>query len=147
MKAPLCWRGSIVNGFGETLRTPCVLEEVIVKKMLPLFLVVLALVAAAPASAAPIPSKTAANQSLDARAADLALVRAAVSNEQVAQALAQQGFTKDEVNTRIAQLSSADLHSLAQNVNQIEAAGLTKQQWFWVGAGVAALVIILLLTV
>ena len=97
---------------------------------------------AVPSFAAPVPSKTAANQSLTSRDADLALVRDVVANEQVAQALAQRGFTQEQVNQKLAQLNSQDLHQLAQNLNQLQAAGLTKQEWLWIAIGVIAALII-----
>ena len=110
-------------------------------------LLLLLAVAAMPAFAAPVPSKTAANQSLASRDADLALVRDVAANEQVAQVLAAHGFTQQEVNQRLSQLSSQDLHQLAQNLNQLQAAGLTKQEWIWIGIGaLAALILIIALS-
>ena len=97
---------------------------------------------AIPSFAGPVPSKTAANQSLDSRAADLALVRDVAANEQVAQVLAARGFTQEQVNQRLAQLSPQDLHQLAQNVDQLQAAGLTQQQWIWIGIGALAVLIL-----
>ena len=112
-------------------------------------LFVLALVfvfAAIPAFAGPAPSKTAANQSLDARAADLALVRDVASNEQVAAVLASHGFDQAQVNQKLAQMSPQDLHQLAQNLDQLQAAGLTKQEWIWIGIGaLAALILVVAL--
>ena len=103
--------------------------------------------AAMPAFAGPVPSKTAANQSLDSREADLALVRTVAANEQVAQALAAHGFTPEQVNQRIAQLSPQDLHQLAQHLDQVQAAGLTKQEWIWIGIGaLAALILVIALS-
>ena len=103
--------------------------------------------AAMPAFAGPVPSKTAANQSLDSREADLALVRSVAANEQVAQALAAHGFTPEQVNQRIAQLSPQDLHQLAQHLDQVQAAGLTKQEWIWIGVGaLAALILVVALS-
>ena len=110
--------------------------------------VVLLLVAflAVPTFAAPVPSKTAANQSLATRDADLVLVRDIAANEQVAQVLASHGFTQEQVNQKLAQLSPQDLHQLAQNLNQLQAAGLTQQEWIWIGIGaLAALILIIAL--
>ena len=113
-------------------------------------LVVLALVfvfAAIPAFAIPTPSKTAANQSIDSRAADLALVRSVVENEQVAAALASHGFTPEQVNQKLGQMSQQDLHQLARNLDQLQAAGLTQQEWIYIGIGaIAALILIIVLT-
>ncbi|HEU4522661.1 MAG TPA: PA2779 family protein [Thermoanaerobaculia bacterium] len=112
-------------------------------------LFVLALVfafAAIPAFAGPAPSKTAANQSLESRDADLALVRDIAANEQVSQVLAANGFSQEEVEKRLAQLSSQDLAQLAQNLDQLQAAGLTRQEWIWIGIGaLAALIIVIAL--
>ncbi len=107
-------------------------------------IVLLALVAliAVPSFAAPAPSKAVANQSLDARAADIAVVRDVVANDEVAAVLAAHGFTQEQVNQRVAQLSSQDLHQLAQNLNQVQAAGLTHQQWVWIGIGALAAIIL-----
>ncbi len=105
---------------------------------------VLIVVMAIPAIAAPVPSKTAANQSLDSRAADIALVRDVVSNEEVAKALTSRGFSQEQVNQKLAQLSPQDLHQLAGNLNQLQAAGLTNQQWLYVAIGaIAALIIVI----
>jgi ribosomal silencing factor RsfS len=103
-------------------------------------------VASIPAFAAPMPSKAIANQSLDARAADLALVRDVAENEQVARLLAAHGLTQEQVNQRLAQLSNQDLHQLAQNLNQLQAAGLTRQEWTWVLAGAVVVLLIIVLT-
>ena len=97
---------------------------------------------AIPSFAGPVPSKTASNQSLESRAADLALVRDVAANEQVAQVLAAHGFTQEQVNQRLAQLSPQDLHQLAQNLDQLQAAGLTQQQWIWIGIGALAVLIL-----
>ena len=113
-------------------------------------LFVLALVfvfAAIPAFAGPAPSKTAANQSVVSRDADLALVRDVASNEQVAAALTAHGFTQAQVNDKLAQMSPQDLHQLAQNLDQLQAAGLTRQEWIWIGIGaLAALILVIALS-
>ena len=108
--------------------------------------ILLALIAliAAPSFAAPAPSKAVANQTLDSRAADLALVRDVVANEQVAQALAARGFSQEQINQRVAQLSNQDLHQLAHNLNQLQAAGytITNRQWIYILIGAVAILII-----
>jgi hypothetical protein len=98
---------------------------------------------AVPSFAAPMPSKTAANQSLATRDADLALVRDVAANAQVAKVLAAHGFTQEQVDRRLAQLSGQDLHQLAQNLNQLQAAGLTQQEWTWILIGAAAVLILI----
>jgi len=110
-----------------------------------LALLALVLLVANPAFAGMVPSKTAANQSLDSREADLALVRQVVGTEGVAQALAAHGYTKEEIDSRLAALSSEDLHSLAQNLQQIQAAGLTTQQWTYVLIGAVVVLLLVLL--
>ena len=107
-------------------------------------LVLLVALTAIPAFAGPVPSKTAANQSLASRDADLAAVRNVVANDQIAQALAARGFSQDQVDARIAQLSPQDLHQLATNLNQLQAAGLTKQEWTWIAIGAIAVLVIVI---
>lgn len=107
----------------------------------------LAILAAMPSFAVTTPSKTAVNQSLDARAADLALVRDVAADKEVAAVLATHGLSQEQVNQKLAQLSPQDLHQLAQNLDQLEAAGLTQQEWIWIGIGaLAALILIVVLT-
>jgi CHASE3 domain sensor protein len=91
-----------------------------------------------------VPSKTAVNQSLDSREADLAVIQQAISTDQVSQALAAQGYTQDEINSRLAALSNEDLSSLAQNIEHIQSAGVTTQQWTYILIG-AVIVLVLLL--
>jgi hypothetical protein len=51
------------------------------------------------------------------------------------------------VNQRLAQLSSQDLHQLAHNLNQLQAAGsITRQEWYWIAIGAGAVLLIILLT-
>ena len=116
------------------------------KRSVLIVLVLVFALVAVPSFAGPVPSKTAANQSLDSRAADLALVRDVVANEQVAKVLTARGFTQEQVNQRLAQLSSQDLHQLAQNLDQLQAAGITKQEWIWIGIGALAVLIIVVAT-
>lgn len=109
--------------------------------------VLLAAFAAIPALAGPVPSKTAANQSLESRDADLTLVREVAANEQVAAVLTANGFTQQEVDSRLAKMSAQDLHQLSQNLEQLQAAGLTRQEWIWIGIGaLAALILVVALS-
>ena len=113
-----------------------------------IFLVVaLLMIAAMPAFAGPVPSKTAANQSLESRDADLTLVRSVAANEQVAAVLSANGFSREQIDQRLAQMSSQDLHQLAQNLEQLQPAGLTRQEWIWIGIGaLAALILVIALS-
>jgi len=108
------------------------------------FVSLLMILVSVPMFAGPVPSKTAPNQSVASRDADLALVNNVVANDQVAKALAEQGLSRVEINSRLAQLSPQDLHQLAQNLDQVQAAGLTRNQWFWIGVGALATVIVIL---
>jgi hypothetical protein len=117
-----------------------------VKRSVLFILVLVFAFIAVPSFAGPVPSKTAANQSIDSRDADLALVRDVAANDQVAAVLASHGFTQEQVNQRLSQLSPQDLHQLAQNLDQVQAAGLTRQEWIWIGIGaLAALILVIAL--
>lgn len=114
----------------------------------PAFLVILVLIAttAMPVFAGPVPSKTALNQSLDSREADLSLIRSVAANEQVAAVLTANGFTQEDIDSRLAEMSAQDLSQLAQNLEQLQAAGLTRQEWIWIGIGaLAALILVIAL--
>ena len=114
-----------------------------------IFFVVALLVvfAAIPALAGPVPSKTASNQSLDSRDADLSTIREVAANDQVAAVLTANGFTKEQVDQRLAQMSPQDVHQLAQNLEQLQPAGLTRQEWIWIGIGaLAALILVVALS-
>jgi hypothetical protein len=118
-----------------------------VLKRFPVFIALVLLAAALPAVAGPMPSKTAPNQSLDSRAADLALVSCVAADRQVAQVLASHGLTSEQVGERLAKLSPQDLRSLARNLQQVQAAGITRQEWIWIGTGaLAALILIIALS-
>ena len=126
------------------------MKEVLVKRFsrsMMFVLVLLVAVSAVPAFAGVVPSKTADNQSLAQRDADLALVRDVAANQQVASILAQRGFTQEQVNQKLSQLNQQDLHQLAQNLDQLQAAGLTRSEWLWIAIGaIAALVLIIALS-
>lgn len=102
----------------------------------------LALVTAfAPAAQAlPAPSKTAADQALAERQEDLATLDAVLGQEEVASALASHGFTREEVNERLAQLSPEELNALASQAEQLQAAG--QPTYVWVLIAILAVVAI-----
>jgi hypothetical protein len=102
-----------------------------------------ALVGAFPAQALPTPSKTAADQSVAELEADLVTVRSALGNEAVAEALAAQGFTTEEVNLRLAQHSPEEVSSLAGQVEQEQAAGVYVPPWAWIIIAVALVALII----
>jgi hypothetical protein len=117
-----------------------------VSKKMVFVIALLFVFAAIPALAGPVPSKTAANQSLDSRDADLATVRAVAANEQVSAVLTANGFSQNEIDQRLAQMSPQDLQQLSQNLEQLQPAGLTRQEWIWIGIGaLAALILIVAL--
>ena len=95
-----------------------------------------------PAAALPAPSKTAPDQTLAERESDLATLSSALDQEEVTAALAAQGFSREEVNLRLAQLAPEELSALASQVEQLQAAG----QWPWwiwiIVAGVIVLAIV-----
>jgi len=111
-----------------------------------LVITLLLVFAAIPSFAVTTPSKTAANQSIDSRAADLALVRDVAADEQIASVLAAQGITQQQVSQKLAQMSPQDLHQLAGHIDQLKAAGLTQQQWIYIGIGALAVLLLVVLT-
>lgn len=110
-----------------------------------LLVLIVAAFAAVPADAATVPSKTAADQSLVERQAALDTIQGVVEIDEVSDILATHGFTTDEVNARLAALSDEEIVELAQNLDQIQAAGLTTSQWTYVLIGAVAVLLIVVL--
>lgn len=108
-------------------------------------IVVVAAMLAIPADAATVPSKTAPDQSLTERQADLVRIQDFVEIDQVAAILEQHGFTQDEVNQRLAALSDEEISSFANNLDQIQAAGITSSQWTYILIGAVAVLLIVVL--
>ncbi len=92
---------------------------------------------AAPAWAAPVPSKTAQ------RNADLSTVKAFLARDDVSRALAAAGLNDTQVEQRLARLTTEDLRFLASNVDQVKAAGTTVPRYIWILLGVFLGVLIL----
>jgi hypothetical protein len=86
-------------------------------------LLLLSLGLAAFSSADVIPSKAVDAAAVAPREADLGQVKDFLARDEVARALSSRGLSPDEVTVRLARLSAEDLHSLAMNVNQVQAAG------------------------
>ena len=118
--------------------------DVTKSKLLVITFALLIIAMASPVFAGPVPSR-AVSPAID-RTADMTTLHDAVAIKGVSDALAAQGFTTDEINTRLASLSDQDLHSLAQNVEQIQAAGITREQWIWIGIGALAVALLVALT-
>ncbi len=94
------------------------------------------------ANALPTPSKTAPGQTLAEREHDLAAVQAVLEQDEVMSVLAANGFTREEANLRLAQLSPQELGALAAQVDQLQAAGQQVPYWIWVLVGVLIIVAI-----
>jgi hypothetical protein len=99
------------------------------------------LAAAAPAPALPVPSRSADDQSLAEREADLAALQEVVAQDQVAAALEARGFSQDEVNQRLAQLSPDELQQLTGQIDQLQAAGQVPS-YIWILIAVLIIVVI-----
>ncbi len=97
-----------------------------------------------PAAALPAPSKTAPDQTLAEREADLATVTGVLEQEEVMAVLAAQGFTREEANLRLAQLAPEELGALANQVEQLQAAG---QVPYWIWILVAVLIVVAIVAV
>lgn len=87
---------------------------------------------AAPAFGLPSPSKTADGQSLAEREAQLAAVRGFLEHPELADALAAHGLERDEIQSRLAQLSPEELESFSGQVEQLQAAGARVPQYIWI---------------
>ena len=94
-------------------------------------------------SAKSTPSKTAADQSLAQRQDDLATLGSALDHREVMDALAAQGFTRDQVNGRLAQLNPQELNALASQVDQLQAAGQSVPTYIWILIAVLIVVAII----
>ena len=95
------------------------------------------------AQAFPTPSKTAVDQALAERERDLAALDAVLDQEEVMGVLADHGFTREEANQRLAQLSPEELSALAAQADQLQAAGQRVPNYIWVLIAVLIIVVIL----
>ena len=97
--------------------------------------------AALPAPALPVPSRAADDQSLAEREADLAALREVVAQDQVAAALEAHGYSQEDVNQRLAQLSPDELQQLSGQIDQLQAAGQVPS-YIWILIAVLIIVVI-----
>jgi hypothetical protein len=91
----------------------------------------LAVSIAAPVLAAPIPSKSVADDAA-ARDASLASVKSFLAREDVSRALQVSGLTPAQADERLSRLSDEDLRSLARNLDQVQAAGTDVPDYVWI---------------
>jgi hypothetical protein len=68
--------------------------------------------------AAFVPSQTIAMQAVD-RADDLGRIQAVIESKLVKQRLQDLGFTTDEINTRLSQMSDQQIHGFAQQLDDL----------------------------
>ncbi len=94
------------------------------------------------AFALPVPSKTAPDQTLAEREQDLAAVASVLDQAEVMAVLSSHGFTREEANLRLAQLSPQELGALASQLDQLQAAGQQVPYWIWILIGVLIIVAI-----
>lgn len=99
-------------------------------------IVALYLVLGVPLAALPTPSKTAVDQSVADRQIELAKIEAVVAQPEITAALAQHGFTNDDVNQRLAQLSPEEIHVLSSQLDQLQAAGSGVPTYIWILIGI-----------
>jgi hypothetical protein len=110
-----------------------------------LAVLVLAGAMAQPLQALPAPSKTQLDQSLAERADTLAALDAVLGQEEVLDVLAAHGFTREQANLRLAQLSPEELQALSSQIDQLQVAGQMAPMWIWVL--VAVLIIIAIVAI
>lgn len=99
--------------------------------------------ASAPLAALPIPSKTGSDQSLLQRQVELAKIDGIVSQPEISAALARHGLTTDDVHERLAQLSADEIHTLSQQLDQLQAAGSGVPTYIWILIGILIGVLII----
>lgn len=92
--------------------------------------------------AASIPSKTTNNQELASRTAKLILARTLFATDRIADALAAQGLTAEQIEARLAALSTTDVLALGENPDQIQSAGITMTRRMWTAIGIGAAVVV-----
>jgi hypothetical protein len=76
------------------------------------------------------------------RADDLRTVRSVIENKLVHQRLEDLGFTQEEINTRLNQLSDAQLHQVAMQINALLPGG---QDVIWTIVGILLIVLLIIL--
>ena len=85
-----------------------------------------------PGIAAPAPSKSRPGQSVGERQADLASIQEFLDRDDVRGALAARGLSEGEISDRLARLSDQDVASIADNLDQVQAAGAMNRDTMWI---------------
>ena len=115
----------------------------IARKARILTLLVVLLVTALPVAALKTPSKTAPEQDLAARQADLAKIQEVLNQEEISQALAAHGLSEKQIHQRLARFSPEELHALSSQIEQLQAAGAQVPTYIWILLGVLLGVLII----
>lgn len=97
-----------------------------------LTLMLVLLVVASPVAALKTPSKTAPDQDLAARQADLAKIQEVLDQAEISQALAAHGLSEKQIHQRLARFSPEELHALSSQIEQLQAAGAQVPQYVWI---------------
>lgn len=101
------------------------------------------LVAVTPqAEAMVVPTETAGAMSGLAQAEDMKTVEAFLENKVVRQRLLDLGLSEAEVDSKLSQLSPAQLHQVAMQIDQQIAAGDDDDLWIGLGVGVLLVALI-----
>ena len=95
-------------------------------------LVFLTLLSSTNAMALQTPSKTAPNQSIDARQIELAKIQALVDEPVIARVLTEHGFSSEEAHQRLARLSADEIQTLSSQIDQVQVAGAAVPQYIWI---------------
>lgn len=66
---------------------------------------------------------TSQSSSVELRAQDMTAVQNTLENKMVTERLANLGYSRDEINTRLGMLSDGELHSLASQLGSLDAGG------------------------
>ncbi len=78
------------------------------------------------------------------RASDIEKIRVVLQHKMVAQRLADLGFSADEISSRLSSLTDQQLHSFAQQLDDLKVGGIDAIWWLVVAIAVVLIVFVLL---